>query len=375
MLSTGSEQLKVQLGADGLTSSSDHNVHTSTIDTLLGELMSGPHLDPDLRYALDSVRGLISAEDRDAPFLTVLLRTQGKRPEPLKDALLCLAAQTDQDFEIIVIDHDADLEGAEVVRNAIAEQPIWMADRISRLEVRGGNRAKPLNAGIHAATGRYVAVFDDDDLLFANWVEAFRTASQRSSGRMLRALAANQAVTPELWPQDQIGFRTISWPKADYPREFDQIAHLGMNYSPFMSWAFPSTLFRKFGFEFDEELTVCEDWDMILRGSLLLGVENVDVLTAIYRKWKGGQSSYTDHSRDSWAWSEAKVVQRINDSVLIMPGGFAPFIRHAMTLRGAHEQLGALLQSRAWRYSRPVRGALRVAGYTKRRIRRLLRRT
>ncbi|HVF19852.1 MAG TPA: hypothetical protein VNA14_06385, partial [Mycobacteriales bacterium] len=41
--------------------------------------------------------------DRDAgrPFLSVLTRTQGRRPETLRELLLCLAAQTSDDFELL----------------------------------------------------------------------------------------------------------------------------------------------------------------------------------------------------------------------------------------------------------------------------------
>ena len=42
----------------------------------------------------------------DAPFLSVVMRTQGKRTNALKEALLCLNAQTDQDFEVIVMASD-----------------------------------------------------------------------------------------------------------------------------------------------------------------------------------------------------------------------------------------------------------------------------
>ena len=75
------------------------------------------------------------------------------------------------------------------------------------------------------------------------------------------------------------GFRTSSWPKAEYPDHFDLLQHLLVNYSPFMSWAFPRSLFFTYGLRFDEQLTVCEDWDVILRGSLICGVDDVPHLT------------------------------------------------------------------------------------------------
>ncbi|TFD16877.1 glycosyltransferase [Cryobacterium sp. TMT1-21] len=338
-------------------------VRTSSISGLVDHLLSEPAIDPRLASALHAVQEAIAEPVADGPFLSVLLRTQGRRLEPIKDALLCLAGQTSQDFEVIVIDHDSDPVGAAAVRKIIASQPASFGGRIRIVEVKGGNRARPLNAGIHAATGRYIAVFDDDDLLFGNWVAEFERVAETSSGRLLRGVVAVQNVAPEKWPQAQEGFRTISWPKAAYPREFDQLAHFEVNYSPFMSWAFPRSLFVTYGLEFDEELTVCEDWDMILRGSTMCGVDDVNALTAIYRRWEGGASSYTDHSKDSWAWSEARVWEKLDGSTLVLPSGSVTDVRWLLAGRGARNELNALVHSPAWRLARPLRGFVRAVRY------------
>jgi glycosyltransferase involved in cell wall biosynthesis len=303
-------------------------LHQPSLVDLLDTITGRDEIDPELAARIASVREiLVAPEVANRPFLTVLLRTQGKRIEPFKDALLCLAAQTDQDFEIIVLEHDAFPENAADVRSVIDRQPPELADRIRLIEVSGGTRAKPLNEGVRAANGHYIAVFDDDDLVFANWVEEFHTASLRGEGRLLRSVVANQIVSPELWPQDQDGFRTSSWPAAEYPAEFHQLEHLLVNYSPFMSWAFPRSLFFTLGIRFDEELIVCEDWDVILRGSLLCGVDEIKALTAIYRRWEGGESSYTSHSSDSWQRSEQRVIDRIDSRVMTLPPGSMQQIR------------------------------------------------
>ncbi len=299
------------------------NSQNSTFVDMINVVATRELVDPDLAKHLAAVEALLRAEkDNDRPFLTVLLRTQGRRLEPLKDALLCLAAQTQQDFEVIVLEHDAAPDDAERVKEVVARLEPGFAQRVSLVEVEGGLRAKPLNVGIQAANGQYVAVFDDDDLLFANWVEEFHHASIGAEGRMLRAVVANQSVSPEVWPQDHDGFRTSSWPKAEFPTTFNQLNHLVVNHSPFMSWAFPRSLFFTFGLRFDEELTVCEDWDMILRGSLLCGVTEVPALTSIYRRWQdGGASSYSAHSLESWKASEQRVIDRINNGPIMLPAG------------------------------------------------------
>lgn len=326
-------------------------------------------IDPQLAARVtDLIEYLDGAQDDTArPFLTVLLRTQGRRIEPLKDALLCLAAQTDQDFEIIVLEHDPFPGDATEVRAVIERLPSSLREKLRLVEVVGGTRAKPLNVGVELANGRYVAVYDDDDLLFANWVEEFR--SRADDKHLLRAIVANQSVAPELWPQDHDGFRTMSWPRPEYPDHFDLLQHLLVNYSPFMSWAFPRSLFFTYGLRFDEELEVCEDWDVILRGSLLCGVVDVPVLTSIYRRWQGGESSYTKHSLAAWGESEQRVIDRINSTAITMPAGSMDAMRRMVLYNTALDNYRFMFNGTSlrrplnhlWDLTRPgVRFAVRV---------------
>ncbi|MCU1441449.1 MAG: hypothetical protein JWP85_2446 [Rhodoglobus sp.] len=351
----------------------------STFVGLLDIVAGRRKVDPELAARLTAVSQYLNQPDEaDRPFLTVLLRTQGRRAEPFKDALLCLAAQTDEDFEVIVLEHDAIPEDARDVRRVLERLPERFAARVQLAEVNGGTRAKPLNVGVELARGRYIAVYDDDDLLFGNWVEEFkRTAG--SGNRLLRAVVANQSVRPEMWPQDQDGFRTTSWPRPEYPDHFDLLQHLLVNFSPFMSWAFPRALFHTYGLRFDEELQVCEDWDVILRGSLLCGVDDVAALTSIYRRWEGGESSYTRHSSIDWRESEQRVIDRINESSITMPPGAMESMRRMVLYNTALDNYRFMFNGTSLR--RPLnhlwdaaRPGVKLAVKVRNRIRRLRRR-
>lgn len=59
----------------------------------------------------------------------------------------------------------------------IEEFPASLREKISVHTVRGGNRSTPLNAGFAAARGEYIVALDDDDLVFANWVQVFHQAA------------------------------------------------------------------------------------------------------------------------------------------------------------------------------------------------------
>jgi hypothetical protein len=343
---------------------------------LIDSIVAEPEVDRGLSERLVAVRDYLAAPmPGTSVFLSVLVRTQGRRIEPLKDALLCLAAQTEEDLEVILLVHDALPEDASAVHRVVERQPSALRERISVIEVVGGTRAKPLNVGVLASHGRYLAVYDDDDLVFANWAEEFHGSADGGTDRLVRTTVANQVVVPETWPQGQPGFRTSSWPNAEYPREFDLLRHMLVNFSPFMSWAFPRSLFFRYGVRFDEQLTVCEDWDVILRGSLLCGVEHVESLTAIYRRWQAGESSYTSHSSDSWRASEQRVIDRIDDRVIMMPPGTMKAVRSMVLFNTALNDFKVIFDGTslrrplnwAWDAARP---AVRLAARARNRLRR-----
>ncbi|CAN5212505.1 hypothetical protein BH11ACT4_BH11ACT4_02060 [soil metagenome] len=343
---------------------------------LVDSVLAEDAIDPGLSERLTAVREYLLHPLETQTFLTVLLRTQGRRIEPLKDALLCLAAQTEQDLEVIVLVHDAAADALAAVKRVVDRQPPAFLRRIRIIEVSGGTRAKPLNIGVLASRGSYIAVYDDDDLLFANWAEEFRAATGGSGNRLARATVANQVVLPERWPQGEQGFRTASWPNAEYPKEFDLLRHMLVNFSPFMSWAFPRSLFFRFGVRFDEELSVCEDWDLILRGSMLCGVDQVGALTAVYRRWQEGESSYTSHSTDAWRASEQRVIDRISDRVIMMPPGTMKAVRSMVLFNTALNDFKIIFDGTslrrplnwAWDAARPaVRFVARVRNRLRRR--------
>lgn len=334
---------------------------------------------PALVSAVERLANVICAppdDDDDAPFLTVIVRTQGRRLRALEDSLLCLAAQTDQDFEVIIVGHNMPApELAELRADVAAFDPEFQA-RVRIDTVEGGTRAAPLNRGLELARGHYFAVFDDDDLLFGNWVETFHGLSQQHPGVPIRALVANQRLRPEAWTGHDGGFRTTSWPLLEFPATFEWFEHFLQNRSPFMSWAFPMTLVRFFGKRFDDELVVCEDWDFILRSTQLLGVVDAPQITSIYRRWEGGgESSYSAHDRAEWAASEARVLDRFRHRPLTIPPGDLDGLRQRMLLVEALHGYSVLFRGHELR--QPLKAGWSVASPTIRfavRVRNRLRR-
>ena len=76
-------------------------------------------------------------DDIEVPFLTVITRTQGKRPEALAETLLCLTGQTDMDFELLLIGHNLNEEQGELVEGIIDSLPDEMKERTRLVRVDG----------------------------------------------------------------------------------------------------------------------------------------------------------------------------------------------------------------------------------------------
>lgn len=72
----------------------------------------------------------------DAPFLSIVMRTVGNRVEAMREALLCLAAQDDDSFELLVMVHNPKPGRLEAVQALIEEFPASLREKISVHTVR-----------------------------------------------------------------------------------------------------------------------------------------------------------------------------------------------------------------------------------------------
>lgn len=344
------------------------------LQVLLDQAAVAPEFAEHVGAALAHLDSALRGDNHSGPFLSVIMRTQGLRLEAFADALLCLAAQTDQDFELIVVAHDVDERSHEAIASVIEQHATLLPPRVQLVSASGGTRSRPLNEGVARAHGLYYAFFDDDDLLFAHWVESFHVAAIADPGRLFHAVSAIQRISPQRWPDGREGFRTLSWAMPEYALEFDTLRNYLVNHSPFMSIAFPRALFATLGFRFDETLEVCEDWEVILRGSSLLGIGSVQHLTSIYRRWEdGGASSYTQHSRTEWKESEQRLLARLDSEPALLPPGSVSRLRRLIGDENAASHLTDLLSSKAWRVTAPVRRLSTAARVAMNRMRSRLR--
>lgn len=321
------------------------------------------------------------ADTSPAPFLSVAMRTTGDREIALLDALTCLAAQTDPDFEVLLAVHHHDPARAELCRQLVSTFHPSFAFRVRVLEVVGGGRSRPLNAALDEARGRYLAFLDDDDLVTGDWVEQFRVGAERRPGRIVRSASADQSHalrSGPLMPYEPTGPVAVT-----RPLRFDALAHYHHNETPICSFALPMQTLRSLRLRFDESLAVVEDWDLLMRTSTWTGVVDTEVVTSLYRRWDAVEGSLAQHDAQVWDVAREAVLDRLDAGPVLLPAGTV----RRLASNAAHyriedatdprvaaleAQLAAFENSQWWRLTAPMR---RVGTVARRIARRVLRRT
>lgn len=324
------------------------------------------------------------------PFLSIVLRTTGERMDSLADVLCCLAAQTDLDIEVVLVVHDPDR--AEAVQHLVDTFEGNLGCRVRLTGCRGGTRARPANLGLSLARGHYVAFLDDDDLVTADWVENFRRGAVAHPGCLIRCWAAEQN---RIWsrPGELASHTAIGPLRPQYVKDFDFVEHLRQNQTPIHCFAVPATIYRM-GVAFDESLTVCEDWQFLLRAASLCGVHDTRAVTAIYSKFSDRSSAHLVPQSD-WSTTHSWILMQLDRRPLLLPPGSARRLEHLQSgaaqvaaleaeLATVHAELGAyrrvaddahraideLKTSTSWKISAPVRTTAAVGRRILRRLRR-----
>ncbi|NLG11248.1 MAG: methyltransferase domain-containing protein [Coriobacteriaceae bacterium] len=307
--------------ADSPLLSADTTVY-KYLDWLKGTFDPHATVNQFIRAYLAMPRRSVSAPEDQAPFLSVIIRTQGKRPEALSETLLCLTAQTMTDFEVLVLGHKVDVEHQLIVEKAIGDTPEWLRNQIRFIKVDRGGRATPLHIGFAQAKGDYIAILDDDDLLFDNWIEVFHDLAASAPGTILHSFAVTQE-----WETTSIDNRHQDLcsigPISDiYCKEFDVIDQLKTNYCPASSYAIPRYIYQHLNINFNLELDTTEDWDLLMRSALLCGVSESRKVTFLYRLWKNGDNSRVLHDSVEWQENYDLIRIQLNRTPFIMPPGY-----------------------------------------------------
>lgn len=285
-------------------------------------------------------------------FLTVLMRTQGRRPEALREALLCLYAQDDKDFEVLLIGHKLNEEQKTLVFSILDEQDPEFRSRIRYLPLDEGNRTTPLNFGFAQAHGEYISIFDDDDLVMEDWVARFHAAAKETPGAVIYRYVISQKWRGVETQWNEKALRAEDKPNTMYCKDYWLLDQLRMNNCPTLGLAFPAAGFRHLGLIFDETLTTTEDWDYQLRIVKYFGAVSVPQIGAIYRLWTNEESSATEHKKEEWDANYRRIQDKLKEMPILLPAQAA---MRAGGMTEENKMAQEIINSRIWKATEPYR--------------------
>ncbi|MDZ7266440.1 MAG: glycosyltransferase [candidate division KSB1 bacterium] len=217
------------------------------------------------------------------PLISVIIPTYN-RAAFLQEAVASVWAQTERDFELLIVDDGSTDETPQLCT-------AWGARvRYLRQPRRGVSAAR--NHGVHAAAGRFIAFLDSDDLWAPNKLARQRLWLEQHPGVLL-------CHTNEIWirngrrvNQKKIHRKAGGW---IYPLCLPRCV------------ISPSAVFLRRELleatgEFDEDLPLCEDYDLWLRVTAHHEVGFLDEALVIKR---GGHADQL--SRSEWGLDRYRV--------------------------------------------------------------------
>ncbi len=220
-----------------------------------------------------------------APKVSVIVPTYN-RLDRLQMALASLAAQTYQDFEVIVV-NDAGCDVASVVAACVDRHRITA---ITHDRNRGLAAAR--NSGLRAAKGDYIAYLDDDDRYLPHHLETLVAYLDRRECR----IAYTDAWRVQERQSD--GEYVETGRDVPYSFEFRPADLLVSNYFPVLCVMHDRACLDEVGL-FDESLFAHEDWDFWIRMATRFPFKHLPVRTAEFT-WRNDGTSMTSGTRATY---------------------------------------------------------------------------
>ncbi|MDR3364545.1 MAG: glycosyltransferase family 2 protein [Clostridiales Family XIII bacterium] len=251
--------------------------------------------------------------------MSIITRTQGKRPAALREVFECLEAQSCGDFEILLMEHKITPEGKAAADGVLAGISDALREKLTVVPVGRGNRTAPLHEGFMAAKGRYISILDDDDIVYPNWVENFLKLEKNHAGKVLHCWTIEQKWESAADENGETVLRAIGGGLRTHCKDFDLPDQLTVNYCPPISLAFPAAAYQGLGIRFDESLTTTEDWDLLMRTVFACGIADIREVGGLYRVWTSGNAK-TAHSEAEWEKNKLAVRQKFVDHPPVFTG-------------------------------------------------------
>jgi len=219
------------------------------------------------------------------PLVSVIVPTYN-RPDTLKTTLDSIAAQTYKNIETIVV-NDAGGDVSGVIDT--------FHDRLSvRYLVHHKNKGlgASRNTGINAATGKYIAYLDDDDIYYPDHIETLVCFLETSYYKVAYTDAYRTHQKKEN------GKYIVKKKDIPYSFDFDSDLILAQNLMPVLCIMHERSCTDEVGL-FDESLTTHEDWDLWVRMSRKYKFAHIKRVTCEFA-WKTDSTTMSSEKRSDF---------------------------------------------------------------------------
>lgn len=229
------------------------------------------------------------------PEISVIMPTQGMRPEMMKPAIDSVLNQMFENYELIVVS-DGGVDIADYI-NSFGD------DRIKyyyNSEHRGCAYAR--NYAISKAQGKYIAYLDDDDKYYPEHLEILHNYLESTE---FKIAYTDSYRVEQVWHENQY---LIARKHVIYSEEFDYEKILIGNFVPIINIMHEKSCTDKLG-TFDENLSTHEDWELWLRLSREYKLSHIKLITAEYT-WRQDSSSISSSNRRDFIESKKYVYDK-----------------------------------------------------------------
>ena len=194
---------------------------------------------------------MLKKKNESGVMVSVIVPTYN-RPAMLAETLKSIFNQTYKNFEIIVI-NDAGID---------VERKIRLLNKNNNIKYLKHAKNKGLaasrNTGIREARGKYIAYLDDDDIYYPDHLETLVNFLENSEYKVAYTDAY------KVHQEKENGKYVVTKRDLPYSFDFNYDQILVENFIPILCLIHERSCLNQIGL-FDEELSVLEDWDLLIR--------------------------------------------------------------------------------------------------------------
>jgi len=199
---------------------------------------------------------MVNSENRT---VSVIIRTIGNRMHDLNKAVFSVFACEYDSMEAVIVYQGSDDSVFQEITAIQKRYPELKYQFVRNPEKTDDQRAKNLNLGIQAATGRYICFLDDDDEMYPNHPKALTELMEKENSVWAISMCNKKFVSGN-YTEKEVLFRSFT--------KFDYIDLFVDNFIPIHTYMIDRSRCDNDLLRFPEDFDVLEDYAFLLSFSL-----------------------------------------------------------------------------------------------------------